>query len=202
MKTKLFIAFEGCDMSGKSTQAKTLQEYFAKNNVNAAVIKTPFNDKFTHKLIHSMLFSGAAVKHPLSFQLLQLLNKCICQFTILFRKEDVIIFDRWHLSSVVYGTASGLSEILMIYLGKILLNPDVVIVLTNDSETRFERGAEKDSYEKDARLQSTVAALYKKFCNNKTIIQVNATGTIEEVFDRVKLVLSDFNMMYLLNSKR
>jgi thymidylate kinase len=90
----------------------------------------------------------------------------------------------------------------MIFLGKILLNPDVVIVIANDSETRFERDTEKDSYEKDARLQARVAALYKKFCNNKTIIQVKATGTIEEVFDRIKLVLNDFNMMYLSNSKR
>jgi len=196
LNKKLIIAFEGCDMTGKTTQAKILHRSLTEAGVSALAIKTPFNDHVTHKIIYHMLFSGAAVRHPLLFQLLQLLNKLICQTRLLFAKEDIIIFDRWHLSSVVYGAASGLSISLIKTLGSVLREPDISVVLTRSSDERLSRSAQ-DSYEADVTLQDRVKRLYTQFCDNKSVIAVSADRTIADVSDNIRSVLNDHIMMYL-----
>lgn len=192
-----FIALEGSDMSGKTTQTKLLSKSFSDAGFVCRAIKVPFDDKVTHKLIYSMLFSGAAKKYPALFQAVQFCNKLICQASVMFAKEDVIIFDRWHMSSIVYGTASGLSQSLLDLLSKLLITPDLTLILMRSDSQKFLRDEKQDSYEKDSALQRRVEELYKSYCDNKRVISVSADGTISEVTARIKAVINSATSMYL-----
>ena len=190
LRKKMFIALEGCDMSGKTTQTKLLKQSFSDHGFLTRAIKVPFNDSFTYKLIYSMLFSGSAKRFPALFQTVQFCNKLICQASLLLAKEDVIIFDRWHMSSVVYGTASGLPQRLLELLSKLLIEPDLTIVLIRSDNQTLSRDERQDSYEKDSELQARVASLYKRYCDNKRVFCVSADGTISDVTARIKTVIN------------
>ena len=153
------IVFEGADRCGKATQSNLLKEYLVENGSSAARVEVPIRDNHTYKIIYWMLRNGLAKKLPKTFQWLQYLNRLIFQTFILPRlekKNEYIVFDRWSLSTVVYGVAEGVSKEFCEKLYNGLRRPDFTIILLNKS---YQHEAE-DVYESDLNLQKNVRNLY------------------------------------------
>lgn len=154
------IAFEGPDRVGKATQCKLLCEYI--NNAlkkKAVVVEVPVHDVFTYSLIYWMLRNGLAKKFPKVFQWLQILNRWIFQkvkLSSLKKKYDYVIFDRWSLSTIVYGTAEGLVKEDVEEACRLLTSPDYTIVLLGKSHAH----EAEDVYERDENLQRKVREIY------------------------------------------
>ena len=111
-----------------------------------------------------MLRNGLAKKLPKTFQWFQYLNRKIFQAFRLPRLEDkydVIIMDRWSLSTIVYGAAEGVPESFTLALAEKLRKPDFTIVLSGRS---FAHEAE-DHYESDSELQMKVRVEYSAWAN-------------------------------------
>ena len=111
MSAKL-VVIEGPDRVGKETQALRLQVFLEAKGLRVKSVEVPFRDYSTYYVIYWMLRSGSAVRWPNAFQTIQFLNKLSYQtFFFLFHLCvcDYVIFDRWTLSSKVYGPAGGAS---------------------------------------------------------------------------------------------
>lgn len=153
------IVIEGPDRTGKATQAALLRDYLLCIGKRAVVVEVPIKDSHTYDKIYWMLRTGTAKTFPRIFQALQCLNRLMFQTFELPRLEsenDYIIFDRWSLSSVVYGLAESLSEKFVTGLSNVLRTPDFTFVLVGKAHPH----EAEDAYERDVILQERVRRLY------------------------------------------
>jgi len=153
------IVIEGADRCGKATQASMLQSYLSRIGCASTIVEVPIRSAVTYKIIYWMLKNGLAKKLPKTFQWFQYLNRKIFQVFRLPRLEDryeVIIMDRWSLSTIVYGAAEGVPKQYTIDLAKKLRQPDHTIILHGKS---YSHEAE-DTYEADLALQNKVRQEY------------------------------------------
>jgi len=160
-KCKIVVC-EGADKTGKETQSKLLQQALTAHGYRAIRVEVPSKAcPRTHKLIYKMLHNGWAKRVPNVFQFVQFLNKWLFQVNVLpglLKNTDVVIFDRWSLSAVVYGGATGVNESLNMWLYRRLKKADVTLVFHGRS---FRRSSTvDDSYEKDDALQARVKDAY------------------------------------------
>lgn len=179
------IAIEGPDRVGKATQSHLLAEKLRSTGAAVAVVEVPVTGGFAFGTIYKMLKNGTAKTWPRAFQVAQFLNRWTFQkFSLpkLMEENDYIIFDRWSLSLVVYGAATGVSPSFNEMLYKRLVVPDAVVVLLNPPYT----DVANDVYEADADLQRRVWNLYDAWCERHLEASpVDAKGSPEDVASRV-----------------
>lgn len=153
--TATTIAIEGPDQVGKATQTKLLADRLRSNGHRVKTLEAPLQSVLTYKIIYWMLRNGAAKKYPNVFQFVHFLNKLWYQLTLFHfdrRAYDFILFDRWSLSSLVYGSATGTNARFMTVLYNALRKPDTNVIILSE---RFDEAA-RDVYEKDSDLQQKV----------------------------------------------
>jgi len=153
------VCIEGPDRVGKNSQSKALCDYLRFDGKKAVLVEVPIRDGHTYKIIYWMLQNGLAKSLPRVFQWIQCLNRLVFQtfkLTQLEHDNDYIVFDRWSLSSVVYGQAEGISKQFCENLYRKLRKPDYTIVLLGKSHSH----EAEDAYERDDCLQARVRELY------------------------------------------
>ena len=180
---KMIIAVEGGDMVGKATQTARLAKRMRECDIKVITAEVPFAGGAFYQTIYDMLESGAARRWPILFQTLHAVNKLSCQLALLRADADAVVFDRWHMSSMIYGIASGLPRWLVRALGAVLVRPDLTIVL--DRCDKLTRDEASDSYERDTEMQRHVKQMYADACDGVSVVRVDASGTVEEVAARV-----------------
>lgn len=181
------IAIEGPDKAGKATQTAMLAHYLCRYGERVSLVEVPFNDGSTYKLIYWMLCNGLAKKRPNTFQFIQFLNKFIFQWTILLwlrLTSDVVVLDRWSLSAIVYGDATGVNKTFNRLLYWLLKKADVTVVLHGPS---FKRDSVDDVYEKDSDLQLAVRRGYYDWVIEHPFDHelVDNQGSKEDVHSRI-----------------
>lgn len=184
------VAIEGPDRVGKQTQTRALKDYVEKLGLRAMIVEVPIRSAITYRIIYWMLHNGLAKKLPKTFQWLQFWNRKIFQlFTLrgLEKFNDVIILDRWSLSTIVYGGAEGVPEKFAIGLSNRLRQPDHTIILHGDS---FMKQAE-DAYEADTELQKKVRQGYVEWAarNKETCTLIDSNQDREQVSKRIQVAL-------------
>lgn len=152
------VVFEGADRTGKETQSKLLQHALMRYGFKTKLVEVPAKDcTKTYNLIYKMLHDGTAKKYPNVFQFVQFMNKWLYQQFVLpkiLKENDVLILDRWALSAVIYGNATGVNNRFNTWLFNRLKKPDITFVIYG---TSFKRSTTvDDSYEKDTDLQERV----------------------------------------------
>lgn len=152
------VVFEGPDKVGKETQSKMLQHALIRHGYKVKLVEVPIKDcRQTYDLIYRMLENGKAKQYPNLFQVIQFFNKWLYQTFMMpkiFKDYDILILDRWALSSVIYGAATGVNLRLNMWLYRLLKKPDITFVLHGMSFRRT--STNDDSYEKDTELQTRV----------------------------------------------
>lgn len=171
------IVIEGPDRVGKATQSRLLKQNLIDRGFSATIVEVPVRSNPLYHFIYWMLRNGLAKKFPKFFQWNQYLNRRIFQWFDLPRLEkkyDYIIMDRWSLSSVVYGAATGVPVNFTNKIYKKLRQPFHTFILLGASH----KHEHEDVYESDSDLQKKVrdlydlwAAFHKKEC---TVIDCSA----------------------------
>lgn len=184
------VVIEGADRCGKATQASMLQNYLSRIGCAAIIVEVPIKSAVTYKVIYWMLQNGFAKKYPKIFQWFQFLNRKFFQWHSLpgiERHYDVVIMDRWSLSTVVYGAAEGVSEDYTIKLSKRLREPDHTIILHGQA---FPHEAE-DVYESDLDLQDRVRFGYAQWAANnpKDCTLINCRQDKDTIFKKIRACL-------------
>lgn len=191
------IVFEGADRCGKATQSALLKQYLESKGKVVSLVEVPIRDHVTYPLIYWMLKNGLAKKFPKLFQWLQCHNRLIFQWTKLEELDklcEFIIFDRWSLSSVVYGVAEGVDAAYCNLLYKRLRKPDFTILLLGQA---YAHQAE-DVYEADFTLQQKVRDLYAAWASShseESCVLDGMNASKENIAEEVVKVLQSWRII-------
>ena len=185
-KSCFLVALEGADRVGKATQSKLLEEGLNANRHKATIEEIPYDDGVTHPEIYRMLKDGTVNLEPAVLQTLHAINRRFFQHSFLPTLAghfDVVVLDRWNLSTRVYGAASGVSEPVTENLLVGIAEPDVVIVL--DGKPFPKEGL--DVWEADTEFQRSVRAGYRAWCERDPhrYVKFDANGTKMQVHERI-----------------
>lgn len=203
MKRGLFITFEGPDGCGKTTIMNKIKECFSKND-NIVFTREPGGTKISEKIrdlilsndnkemsarTEALLYSASRAQHVEEFIKPNL------------EKGKVVISDRFVLSSLAYqggGRKLGIESVEEINNFAINgVNPDLVIFFYVDPLTVLKRkslSVEADRLELSgddfhSLVYETYIKLLDKNKDIKNLVKIDATRSIEEVFNEVKNII-------------
>ncbi len=147
MKRGVFIAFEGIEGSGKTTQAELLRESLSGEGLNVDFTREPGGTEVAERIRKLLLDASLEEMHPRTELLLYLasraehVNKRIRRK--LFEEKAVVICDRFTLSTLAYQTggrkldAKTVARLVKFATGG--LEPDLNILVDLDVEDAFRR---------------------------------------------------------------
>lgn len=198
----MYIVIEGQDGTGKSTQAKLLKDYFEKQGKTVVMLEEPDGDLPQAHDLHDMILSRGYNLEPLTNVLLFTaarveLWKKIAEPAL--KNGGIVISARNYWSTIAYqGYGQGVSRSKIIRLTKDLLpekyvKPDFGFILTVPDKVRLERqknrGKQEETFEKmNSDFQQRVNAAYPKIAKEFNLYEIDASKTIEEVFEKIKSV--------------
>ena len=196
----MYIVIEGQDGTGKSTQAKLLQEYFASKGREVVLLEEPDGDlPQTHDL-HDMILTRGYDLESLTNVLLFTAARVELWHKIaepVLRRGGVVVSSRNYWSTLAYqGYGEGVSRSKIIRITKMLLpekyfRPDFGLILVVPDKVRLERqgarGKGAETFEKKPdTFQQKVNAAYPKIAKEFGLKIIDASGTIEEIFAEIK----------------
>ncbi|MDO4967229.1 MAG: dTMP kinase [Candidatus Saccharibacteria bacterium] len=198
----MHIVIEGQDATGKDTQAKLLADYFRKQGktvVHYAESGTASEDPFIAEIAKLTYGSNQDIDHRTRV-LLYLVNRYE-QWRKLaepaLKNGDIVITTRSWFSTLIYeGYAGGVSKSLIKKIHKTIMpefyfNPDKQVILTLSDEARAKRLKEQGrntevwKSQPDS-FQNKVNKAYLTVAKDFNVPTLDASGTIEEVFEDLK----------------
>ncbi len=202
----MYIVIEGQDGTGKSTQARLLQKYFEDQGKEVVVLEEPDgNLPQAHELHDLILVRGKdygfePMTNVLLFSAARVeLWKKIAEPVL--RKGGVVISARNYWSTLAYqGYGEGISRSKIIRITKDVLpekyfHPDFGAILVVSDAVRLarqsHRGKATETFEaKEDDFQQKVNAAYPKIAKDFDLPLIDASGTIEEVFAKIKQAIN------------
>jgi len=188
----IFIAFEGVDGSGKSTQIKLLREKLTKFGYVIHTTTEPSSGKLgpilrdylsnpnSQHSVDALLFAADRIEHYYE----EILPK--------LQSGAVVICDRYKLSSIIYQGLNGLSEEWITMINDKVPDPDLTIYLDVSADiavNRFKNNRNKlEKFETQDNLNSLIKR-YESYLPKNTFV-INAEQSIESVLnDLLKIVI-------------
>lgn len=197
-----FIAIEGIDGSGKTTQAQLLCKKLEERGVSAYCTKEP-TDEPTGKMIRKVL-AGELFMPPVALQYLFNADRVVHQeqFITHLEKGEYIITDRFFWSSVAYAIADlhkvddyYLTVFSLLSFYNQFIVPDITFYLKISPEVAIDRIRKTskrqeiyDNLEKLQNIEKGYAFLIKKF--PKKFVIVDSDVNIKKVTDEILSHLS------------
>lgn len=202
-----FIAIEGIDGSGKTTQVERLKEILSKLHTNLFFTKNP-TDGEIGKFIRQML-AGKIKFVPVAYQYLFCADRATQHEEIIehLKKGETVITDRYFWSSVAYGALDRgidfsqekgslkkgnltLSAFSILSAYNEFLVPDITFFLKISAESAIKRLTNsrhiKDIYDEKDKLEKIAAGyewLIKKFPEEFTV--VDGEKSVEKVTEEI-----------------
>jgi dTMP kinase len=206
MKKGLFIAFEGIDGSGKSTQVWKFAKYLAEVSKYNHIIMTrePWKDVNIRKMLrenddpYSQAIELARMYiEDRKTHVLELIMPNI-------RKGIHVITDRYAFSTLAYQQAQGISLKELINMHKGLPIPDLIFIVDLDPKIALKR-MQKDSkrdkskahrFEKDIGFMRKLRKNYLELAKLEShrVIILDGSKTPEEIFE--KQIKPAFDKLY------
>ncbi|GMF15626.1 unnamed protein product [Phytophthora lilii] len=191
----VFLLFEGVDRCGKTTQTKLLHDVLNAAAQPAALLHFPDRSTAIGQSIHAYLTSSEAMDDH-AIHLLFSANRweAAAKIERLLAAGQHIVMDRYSFSGVAFSAAKGGMSLDWCWAPEVgLPKPDAVVFLdvpVTQAATRADFGQER--YE-------TSAFQEKVYRNFHDIMErtspkwhvVDATGTIEQVHDKVLAIAKD-----------
>lgn len=200
-----YIALEGIDGSGKTTQVKKLAEYFRSKGKSVVVTREPRKNGVIGDIVQKVL-TGKLKMSSVALQYLFSTDRVLHHEEVIIpalKAGKVVISDRCFWSAIVYGILDrtrgkyDYESVEFLLIAHSLLSmyhqfivPDYTFDLRISLETALARIREKDDikeiYEDKEKLKKVISGyrwLSEKF--NKEIIVVNGEGSVGEVTKRI-----------------
>lgn len=198
-KRGLFIAFEGIDGSGKSTQVKRLTAWLRDRGHKVYATFEPTDSPigkiirsiFTHQLegdqkVIAALFVADRLNHLLHSE-----NGMIKKL----KEGYIVITDRYYLSSYAYHSIHGIDLDWIIQANSMsaaLLKPDLNIFIDVDPEITIQRlntGRQNiemyETLDNLKKVQSQYYHVIKKVEDQENIKVVNGNDTVDNIFENI-----------------
>ena len=193
-----FIALEGGEGSGKSTQVTLLAQRLRARGADVVATYEPGDSKLGAKMREVLLHGDSDVDGRAEL-LLMLADRAQHVAEVIrpaLARGAVVISDRYSPSTLVYqgvgrdlGIAS-VEQLNVVATGG--LEPDLVVVLdVSDDVAEARVNPERDRMEREgAEFHARIRAAYRSLAPERGWIVVDGSGTPEEVADRIEAVVS------------
>ena len=202
-KSGLFLAFEGVEGSGKTTQVALLAEWLRGQGADVVVAREPGSTPLGERVRQTVL-DEVALQVPARSELFLMLaaRAAFVEQVVLpsIAAGKVVIADRFELSTLAYqGAGRGLPLDEVAAINRFAtggVSPDATVLLDVDAEVGAERqraaGKSADRVEReDAAFHRAVAAAYRQHAARVAgILRVDADGPPEQVQRRVREALA------------
>lgn len=200
----LFVAFEGVEGSGKSTQISKLRDWLQEQGREVVVTREPGGTEIAERIRKVLLDTSSMGMDPKAEALLFAAGRAQHVGEVIrpaLERDSVVLCDRYLDSSIAYqGLARGLGEndilSLNVWATDELL-PDVVVLLHLDAELGLERATryDRDRMEhEDVAFHRKVGEAYlhlaREYPSRFTV--VDASGTVESIASQIRAALLPF----------
>ena len=191
----MFIAFEGMDGSGKSTQARLLYKRMVAQNAKVELTMEPTDGKIGD--IMKVLIGGQNVSvDPATLQLLFIADRSDHVHKFIKPNLDagkIVITDRYLISTIAYGMSFNLSEEWLRNANGIFPYPDYNLIIDVDSDVALKRVSKRNngkSYFERKDFLDTIRENYKILASkNKNCYIIDRNNSEEEVSKAINSIL-------------
>lgn len=191
----MFIVFEGLDGSGSSTQSRLLAKKLEAQQHAVHLTKEPTSDSPIGKMIRNVLQHKWEAS-PEGLQLLFCADRADHlkdEIEPALKNGQVVISDRYLLSTIAYGASEGIGIEWLKALNKPFRQPDLTFLFKLDPKTCLERiqgrGTEFELFEKQEKLEK-IRTNYESLVGDYDNIQViDASKSIEEISEAIWAVV-------------
>lgn len=200
-----YIAIEGIDGSGKTTQVEKIAEYFRKKGKNVIQTREPRKTGIIGDIVQKVLNKKLKMS-ALSLQYLFATDRVLSQEEVVIpalRRGDIVVSDRCFWSAVVYGILDRTGGnydykeadfMLIVYsilsMYHQFITPDYTFYLKIPLQTALPRLKKKDDvkeiYEDKEKLRKVIEGydwLNQKFA--KEIITINGGGRVGRITESI-----------------
>lgn len=192
----MFIAFEGLDGSGSSTQSKLLSEKLEANKYATVLTKEPANDTEIGKMIRDVL-QHKWEADPETLQLLFCADRAQHLHDTIepaLKNRQVVVTDRYLLSTIAYGASESIDIEWLKALNSSFRQPDITFLFKLDPKTCLERiagrGTEFELFEENEKL-AKIWGNYEKISKDYPNIHlIDAAKNIEEISEEIWGIVS------------
>jgi dTMP kinase len=198
-----FLALEGVEGAGKTTQARLLAEWLAGEGVPHRLAREP-GGTAVGEAIRRVLLDAPDLAVPAETELLLMLAARAAYVRDVVRpaleRGEFMISDRFELSTFAYqGLARGLGLERVRALNSFAtggLSPDLTVVFdVSVKEGRERQGAAGKSYDRmereDAAFQQAVGKAYRELAaSEKAVFLIDGTGSEGDVQARLRQLVS------------
>lgn len=195
----MYIVIEGQDGTGKSTQVELLKKHFESQGKKVATLDEPDGDLPQAHDLHDMILTRGYNLEPFTNVLLFTAARLELWKKIaepILKDNGIVISARNYWSTLAYqGYGEGVSRSKIIRITKELLpdkyvHPDFGFILTVPDKVRLERqqnrGKTTETFEaKPNTFQQKVNAAYPHIAKDFGLTLIDASGTIDEVFEKI-----------------
>ena len=195
----MYIVIEGQDGTGKSTQVELLKKHFESQGKKVATLDEPDGDLPQAHDLHDMILTRGYNLEPFTNVLLFTAARLELWKKIaepILKDGGIVISARNYWSTLAYqGYGEGVSRSKIIRITKELLpdkyvHPDFGFILTVPDKVRLERqqnrGKATETFEaKPNTFQQKVNAAYPHIAKDFGLTLIDASGTIDEVFEKI-----------------
>ncbi len=194
MKRGLFIALEGPDRSGKSTQAAMLRDWLTSLGRKVRLTREPGGTYLSEK-IRAILLDPKSEIEPLTELFLYETARAKHTLKVILpalKAGEIIVSDRYTMSTTAYqGYGRGLDLRTVETLNRLAtmgLKPDLTIVFDVPDKVFKQRECRgNDRMElQTASFRLKVNRAYKKLAGKPGVRRINAAASIEDVHSQVR----------------
>ena len=194
----LFITFEGCEGSGKSTIAKMLKEELENANIPCLFTREPGGTPISEKIRNIILDPSTPEMTSRTEALLYAASRS--QHTAekiipALEEGKIVICDRYLESSLAYQGAArelGVGNIFDINIFGGAIEPDYILFFDISPQESLKRIKNRnfDRLEKEElEFHEKVYNYFKSQKNRNNFISIDATKPIDEVFSKVLKII-------------
>lgn len=195
-KRGLFIAFEGIDGCGKSTQIKKFVEYLFNLDKHNHVVLTrePYKDVNIREILKQDSDPYSQADRIADLFIFD--RKKHCEEIIIpnISKGNIVVSDRFKLSTLAYQSTQGIDMVDLIKRHVGMPVPDITFIVDVTPETAFsrmknEQGRSEQKFESNLDFVKKLRANYylaKEILKDELIIIIDGEKNIEEVFLQIK----------------
>ncbi|MDH5201821.1 MAG: dTMP kinase [Nitrospirota bacterium] len=204
VKKGIFISFEGIEGSGKTIQAKLLDEFLRKKGYEVVLTEEPGGTTIGLKIRELLLSVEHKGMTPVTELMLYNASRVQLIKEVIFpsiKKGDIVITDRFNDSTVAYqGYGRGIELNLIDSIDRIVtagLKPDITMLLDLDVEVGLKRNK---GVNKADRLELEDISFHKKVRDGyleiaakepERIKLIDASKSIEEIHGKIVSIVSD-----------
>ncbi len=185
MNRGLFVAFEGIDGTGKSTQLQLLADYLRSRGLEVVETREPTDGPYGRRIRELYVDRGRCTPEEELELFIQDRKQHVAEVIApALAAGKAVLTDRYYYSTAAYQGAAGGDPESIFAANSFAPVPDLVLLLTMDPEVSVQRieqsrGETCNDFEQLEQLQK-VAALFTSFSDN-CITRIDAARAVDRV---------------------